>query len=95
MMNLEWIGVLLAALTVATIAFGHLLVKRIHARMGTKPAIPLLVLGLSILAVSLFTNSNPLSAAFGIIGITTFWDGIEVFQQEKRVRRDEKLEQGK
>lgn len=94
-MNLEWIGIILAALVVGTIAFGHAFVKRIHAQFGTRPAVPLMVLGILILAASITSKSDPVSAVLGIIGVTTFWDGIEVIQQKKRVQRDEKLDQGR
>lgn len=91
-MRVEWIGVVLATLTVGTIAFGHVLVKRLHARFGTRPWIPLLVLGLMVTAASVFSFNDTLSAALGILGVTTFWDGIEIFQQEKRMLRDKALE---
>jgi hypothetical protein len=91
-MRVEWIGVVLATLTVGTIAFGHVLVKRLHARFGTRPGIPLLVLGLMVTASSVFSFNDTLSAALGILGVTTFWDGIEIFQQEKRMLRDQALE---
>jgi hypothetical protein len=91
-MRVEWIGVVLTTLTVGTIAFGHVLVKRLHARFGTRPGIPLLVLGLIVIAASVFSLNDTLSAALGILGITTFWDGIEIFQQEKRILRDQALE---
>ena len=91
-MKVEWIGVILATLTVGTIAFGHVLVKRLHARFGTRPGIPLLVLGLMVTATSIFSFNDTLSATLGILGVTTFWDGIEIFQQEKRMLRDKALE---
>jgi hypothetical protein len=90
--NLEWISVILASLTVGTIAFGHVFVKRMHTRFGTRPAVPLLILGILVLASSTISNSDSVSAVVGILGVTTFWDGIEVFQQEKRVRRDQALD---
>ena len=91
-MRVEWIGVVLTILTIGTIAFGHVLVKRLHVRFGTRPGIPLLVLGLMVIAASVFSFNDTLSAALGTLGVTTFWDGIEIFQQEKRMLRDQALE---
>ena len=44
-MNLQWAGIVLALTTFATIGFGHVLVRRLHARYGTRPAIPLFLAG--------------------------------------------------
>lgn len=91
-MKVEWIGVILASLTMGTIAFGHVFVKRIHARFGTRPGIPLLILGILVLLSSTISVHDTVSAILGVLGLTTFWDGVEVFQQERRVRRDQTLE---
>lgn len=90
--SVEWIGVILASLTVGTIAFGHVFVRRIHARLGTRPSVPLLILGILVLASSTISRTDAVSAVLGILGVTTFWDGVEVFKQEKRAQRDQALE---
>ena len=87
-MNLEWAGLVLAATTVSTIAIGHVLVRRLHPILGTRLGIPFIVLGVTILILSGQTPSNLLSGVLGIVGVTTFWDGIEFFRQEKRVQRE-------
>lgn len=84
-MTLQWAGPILAGVTFVTIGVGHVLVRRLHARFGTRPAVPLFVLGASVLSASLFTPSNLLSAVLGITAITLIWDGIEMYRQEKRV----------
>ncbi len=87
-MNLQWAGPILAVVTFATIGIGHVLVRRLHARFGTRPAIPLFALGLLVLIVSLFTRDDLFSAVLGITAITLLWDGIEMYRQEQRVRRE-------
>jgi|Deesub1362A_J573_1020465.scaffolds.fasta_scaffold01109_4 uncharacterized membrane protein len=94
-MTLQWIGPLMALLTVGTIAFGHVLVRWLHARFGTRPGGPLLGLGLLLLIASLFSRADWVSAVLGVLGITTFWDGVEVFHQEKRMRRDAALQEAR
>ncbi len=87
-MSLQWAGVILAVVTFATIAAGHVLVRRLHARYSTRPALPLFVIGGLVLIGSLATNDNLLSGALGITAITILWDGIEIYRQEKRMKKN-------
>jgi hypothetical protein len=86
-MSLQWAGLTLSAATFGTIACGHILVRRLHPKWGTKPGIPLMLLGLVLMVISIFFDSNLISGVLGIVGITTIWDGIEFYRQEKRVQR--------
>lgn len=86
-MAIQWAGLILGFLTVLSIAAGHVLVRRLHARFGTRPAFPLFFLSGLGLAASLRADADLLSAALGITAITVLWDGIELYRQEKRVRR--------
>jgi len=85
-MRLQWAGVVLAVVTVVTIGLGHVMVRRFHARWGTRPAIPFFALSAVVLAAALFSANDLLSAIFGLTAITLFWDGVEIFRQEKRMR---------
>jgi hypothetical protein len=87
-MTLQWAGVVFAFVLVSTIAVGHVLVRRLHPKFGTRPGLPFILLGVLIAIFSLFVVSNLLSGTLGILGITTIWDGIEFFRQEKRVQRE-------
>jgi hypothetical protein len=84
--TLQPAGIILALITFGTIAAGHVLVRRLHARYGVRPALPLFALGALILISSLVARSNLLSAALGLTGVTIVWDGIEMYRQEKRMR---------
>lgn len=86
-LSLQWAGPVLALTTFATIGIGHVLVRRLHARFGTRPAIPFFILGGIVLLISLFSEVNLVSAILGITGITLVWDGIEIYRQEKRMQR--------
>ena len=90
-MNLQWAGIILAITTFATIAIGHELVRKLHRRFGTKPGIFFWALSLAIFIWSFSTGNDLLSATLGIIGITFFWDGIEMYRQEKRMKRERSL----
>jgi hypothetical protein len=86
-MTLQWAGLVLAALTFGTIGLGHVAVRKLNYRHGTKPAPFFLVLGLAFLVVSLLLTSNLASAALGILGMTTLWDAVEFIRQEERIQR--------
>jgi hypothetical protein len=86
-LSLQWAGILLAAVTFGTIAAGHVLVRRLHARFGTRPALPLFILGGLVLTGSLLAQGELLSAVLGVIGVTVVWDGIEMYRQEKRSKK--------
>jgi hypothetical protein len=85
--TLQWAGPVLAVLTFGTIALGHVAVRKLNYRYGTKPAPVFLVLGLGFLVLSLLVTSNLASAALGIVGMTTLWDAVEFVRQEQRIRR--------
>ena len=87
-MSLQWAGMVLAITTFATIGFGHVLVRRLHARYGTRPAIPPFLAGGVVLLSSLLVDGDLLSGVLGITAITLLWDGFEMYRQEKRVQRE-------
>jgi hypothetical protein len=86
--SLQWAGLLLALVTFGAIGAGHVLVRRLHARYGTRPAVPLFLVGGLVLAGSLGVSSDLLSGILGIIAITIMWDGVEIYRQENRVKRE-------
>jgi len=87
-MNLQWAGIILASVTFATIGIGHVLVRRLHARYGTRPALPFFGAGLLVLILSLVTSNDLLSAVMGLTAITLLWDGIDMYRQEQRMRQE-------
>ena len=87
-MRLQWAGLLLALVTFGTIGAGHVLVRRLHARYGTRPAVPLFLIGGLVLAGSLGASNDLLSSVLGITAITILWDGVEIYRQEKRMKQE-------
>ncbi len=86
--SLQWAGIVLAAVTFITIGIGHVLVRWLHARFGTRPGIPFFFTGAVVLMASMLVQNNLLSAVLGLIAITLAWDGIEMYRQEKRMLRE-------
>jgi hypothetical protein len=85
--NVEWTGLLLSLTTVATIGFGHVMVRKVNYHFGTKPVPIVAAIGIAVLMSSMFASTTLVSGALGIVGITTLWDAIEFVRQEKRVLR--------
>ena len=84
--NLQWEGPVLALVTFLTIWWGHIMVRITHYHFGTKPAPAVFLAGLLLLLGSTRTDSDLLSAALGIVGLTLVWDAFELHRQELRVR---------
>jgi len=87
--SLQWAGIILAVVTFITIGVGHVLVRRLHARFGTRPAVPFFITGAAVLLASMLVQNNLLSAVLGLGAITLAWDGIEIYRQEKRMLREQ------
>lgn len=87
-MKLQPAGIVLAFVTFATIGIGHVLVRRLQKRFGVWPAAVFFALGALVLFGSILVLNDLLSAVLGITAITLIWDGIEMFRQEKRMRRE-------
>ena len=87
----EWnmVGIAAALAALAGIWLGHVAVRWIEFRTANlKPAAFIVVLlGLCLEVASLATSTRWLSAGLGILGVTFLWDAVELFRQEKRVKR--------
>lgn len=84
---LQWSGLVLAFTTFAAIGLGHVLVRRLHARFGVRPAIPFFILGVFVMFGALLTPNDLFSGVLGIVAVTLIWDGIEIYRQEGRKQR--------
>ena len=86
-MEINPIGVSAALATFMGIWAGHVLVRIIEfkARSILPPVIVFSMFGILLLSGSFIADSKSLSAALGILSMTTFWDAYEFFRQEKRV----------
>ncbi|HLF89275.1 MAG TPA: DUF4491 family protein [Anaerolineales bacterium] len=88
-MNFNWIGVTAAFATFFSIWFGHVAVRKIEfmtVRLWI-PVIAALGLGVTVEMAAMFSANKHLATAFGIIGITLLWDGLEFWRQQKRVMK--------
>ncbi len=88
-MTLQWAGPILALTSFATIAVGHVLVRRLQRRFSTRPAPFFFLLGGLALLASFFASDRLLSGVVGLLAVTFTWDGIEIFRQERRMKKNQ------
>lgn len=88
-MTLNWIGLVAAVATFSGVWFGHVGVRKIESISPTLwlPTIIAFVSGLGLEIGALISDSRPLSAALGIVGMTVLWDALEFRRQHKRVAK--------
>jgi hypothetical protein len=81
------IGLVAALTAFFSIWFGHVAVRKIEFLSPTicLPATIFASAGLLVEILSLSTLYRPLSAIFGILGITLLWDAIELSRQQRRI----------
>jgi hypothetical protein len=82
-------GVWMGLATFLGIWWGHVGVRWIEAnsvRIGP-PALLLVLGGLGLNGLALFTAEVTPAGIFSIIGITLLWDAFELYRQQKRVQK--------
>lgn len=87
-MEINWTGAAAALATFVGVWLGHVIVRAVEARVVSLrlPIAVCIGLGFGLEIASLFTRSAPAAAALGILGLTSLWDALEFFRQEKRVK---------
>jgi hypothetical protein len=84
---MNWIGLVAALTAFLSIWGGHVAVRKIEFVSPTiwLPTMIFAVSGVVVEILSLSTVNRPLSAVFGITGITLLWDALEFTRQQKRI----------
>lgn len=84
---MNYLGILIALITMAAIGVFHFVVIKAEYYFS-KSIWPVFgLIGLGLLAASLFIDSTLLSAAMAIVGASCLWSIHELFKQEKRVQK--------
>jgi len=84
---MNFFGVILGALLLLVIGFGHILVIKGEYYFGIKLWLIFLIIGLSSIIASIYVKSDLISGILGIIGFTFLWSIYEIFKQKERVRK--------
>lgn len=87
-MEINLTGLAAALATFIGVWWGHVAVRKFEANLTHLcPAMMICVLlGLGLWTGALLTDSMPVSAGLGILGMTLLWDAFEFYRQEKRIK---------
>ncbi len=84
---MNFTGLILGTAAFISIGVFHPIVIYCEYRFSYRIWPVFLAAGLALLAASLFAGSTVLSAILGVVGISSLWTILELFQQHKRVER--------
>lgn len=78
-------GPLIGLATFLVIGLFHPVVIKTEYYFGTKPWWIFLILGIGCIVGALFIDNTVLSAIVGVVGFSSLWTILELFEQKKRV----------
>ena len=84
-MNFE--GLIIGTSAFVIIGVFHPIVIKSEYYIGKKVWPVFLVVGLALIALSIFVNNTIASAIIGVTGFSSLWSIGEVFEQEERVKK--------
>lgn len=84
-MNFE--GIIIAVATFFIIGMFHPIVIKAEYHWGVKCWPLFAVIGILLLVISLFVQKTHASAIIGVIGCSSLWSILELFEQRERVRK--------
>lgn len=84
-MNL--IGIFIAVATFLVIGIFHPIVIKSEYYFGVKCWWVFALAGVFFLALSLFVDNIVASSVLGVVGCSSFWSILEIFEQRERVRK--------
>lgn len=80
-------GITVGALTFLVIGVFHPIVIKAEYYFGTRSWWGFLLLGIVCLVLSIFTRSTLGATLLGVVGFSSLWSILEVFEQKKRVEK--------
>ncbi len=88
-MEINLLGLTAAVAALLSIWGGHVAVRKVEAVTVElwKPMLVAFTLGLAFETAAFITSIRPISTILGILGITLFWDVLEIKRQARRVRK--------
>ena len=86
-MNMNYIGILIGAVTFLVIGLFHPLVIKSEYYFGVRCWWVFLLVGILCAALSLYVENIYLSIILGVVSFSSFWSILEVFEQRERVRK--------
>lgn len=87
MSDLHFIGPLIGVSTFIVIGLFHPIVIKAEYYFGTRPWWLFLLTGIGCIVGALFVGNTYVSALISVIGFSSFWSILEIFEQRKRVKK--------
>lgn len=84
---MNYLGVIIAVVTFLVIGLFHPIVIKAEYYFGVKCWWAFALAGIAFLAASLYVDNIVLSSILGVIGCSSFWSILEIFEQRERVRK--------
>lgn len=84
---MNFIGILIGLATFLTIGLFHPIVIKAEYYFGRRSWWAFLVGGIVALAASLLIHNEYASILLGVVGFSSLWGILEVFEQHKRVQK--------
>ena len=82
---MNYLGLIIAVITFLVIGLFHPIVIKAEYYFGTKCWWVFALVGVGFLVVSLLVDNIIASSVLGVIGCSSFWSILEVFEQRQRV----------
>lgn len=86
-MGMNFQGLIIGIAAFAIIGIFHPIVIKSEYYIGKKVWPIFLLMGLLLIALSLFIDNITISTIIGITGFTSLWSIHELFEQEERVKK--------
>lgn len=80
-------GIIIAVVSFLVIGIFHPIVIKTEYYFGVKCWWIFALVGIIFLVLSLFIEHSVISPLLGIIGCSSFWSILEIFEQRERVRK--------
>ena len=84
---MNFAGIILGASAFVIIGLFHPIVIKAEYYLGKRCWWMFALAGLAFCVTALFTRNTVFSSILGVVGFSCFWSILELFQQEKRVRK--------
>ena len=84
---MNYLGIIIAVTTFLVIGLFHPIVIKAEYYFGVKCWWAFAFAGALFLALSLFIENIITSSILGVVGCSSFWSILEIFEQRERVRK--------
>ena len=84
---MHFIGIVIGVISFLSIGIFHPIVIKAEYHFSKSCWPVFLIAGVILMAVSLFVENVVLSSALAVVGMSSWWSILELFEQEKRVQK--------